>query len=407
MAAWYDKALAAIGLSRKSLANPSPLELALFGATSTASGKSVTPTTAMSVPAVAACVRAISEAAGTLPCKVNRRLTGGGKETATDHPAYRLVHDDANDWQSAAKFREQLTIDALLNKHGVAIVNRVGGKPAELIRLEPTAVAVELLAGGEPSFIYRPNGSTTVRYSHADVIYIPATSIDGVNAIAPIQSGREAIALALVLEEHAAKLFGNSARPSGVLSFPNKLSDDAAARIKKSWVESHGNGKGGGTAVLEEGGTWEQVVLDPVSSQFAELRAAQTAEICRVFRVPPIFAQDYGRMTWSNSESANLLFLQHCLLPWLRTWEAAYRRVLLSPEERADYSIDFVIDDLLRADTKVRTESYSKLITARILNPNEVRAMENLPPYAGGEVYANPATTTAPANDNTDKEDAA
>ena len=135
------------------------------------------------------------------------------------------------------------------------------------------------------------------------------------------------------------------------------------------------------------------------------MRAAQVSEICRIFRVPPIFVQDYGRMTWSNSESANLLFLQHCLLPWLRTWEAAYRRVLLTKEERADYTIDFVVDDLLRADTAVRVEAYSKLITARVLNPNEVRALDNLPPYAGGEVYANPAITAA--NDNKPAKEAA
>lgn len=397
MAGFIDKALGAVGLARKSLAYPTPEILALFGATATASGRSVTAETAMRVPTVAACVRAISEAAGTLPCKINRRLVGGGKEVASDHAAYALVHDDANDWTSAAKFREQLTIDALLHGHGVAYTNRADGKPVEFIRLDPRGTTVELKPDGEPQFKYTA-GAVVKTYAYSDILYIPATSIDGIKGVAPIHSGREAIGLAAVLEEHAAKLFGNSARPSGVLKLPNKLSEEASGRLVKSWADAHGGGKSGGTAVLEEGADWQAITLDPVTSQFDQMRAAQVSEICRIFRVPPIFVQDYGRMTWSNSESANLLFLQHCLLPWLRTWEAAYRRVLLTKEQRAEYTIDFVVDDLLRADTAVRVEAYSKMITARILNPNEVRAMDNLPPYVGGEVYANPAITAA--NDN-------
>ena len=40
-------------------------------------------------------------------------------------------------------------------------------------------------------------------------------------------------------------------------------------------------------------------------------------------------------------------------------------------------------------------ELYGKAIAARILNPNEVRALENRAPYAGGEKFENPNTTTA------------
>ena len=55
-----------------------------------------------------------------------------------DHPLYTLLHDAANDWTAASTFREEITRDALLQRQGgFGFVNRVGGKPVELIRLNP------------------------------------------------------------------------------------------------------------------------------------------------------------------------------------------------------------------------------------------------------------------------------
>jgi hypothetical protein len=46
------------------------------------------------------------------------------------------------------------------------------------------------------------------------------------------------------------------------------------------------------------------------------------------------------------------------------------------------------------------------MIGAKVMNPNEARQTENRPPYAGGEVFANPATTSdnSPINSEKTKE---
>jgi HK97 family phage portal protein len=106
------------------------------------------------------------------------------------------------------------------------------------------------------------------------------------------------------------------------------------------------------------------------------------------------FLGDLGRATWANSEQMNAQFLQFTLLPWLRTWEAAYRRVLLSPDERGEYSIEFVVDDLLRADTATRAAAYASFRSMGAMTANEIRTRENLPAMTGGDVLQNPFTTT-------------
>ncbi|MRN77453.1 phage portal protein [Brucella sp. 10RB9210] len=72
-----------------------------------------------------------------------------------------------------------------------------------------------------------------------------------------------------------------------------------------------------------------------------------------------------------------------------------YATVLLSEDEQDEYSFEFVIDDLQRADTATRTDSFGKLVASRIMTPNEARAAMNMPPLPGGDELANPYTSVS------------
>lgn len=393
--------------TKAGLAAPDPAMLALFGVLPSISGASVTPQSAMSVPAVAAAVGLISSTIGTLPAKVFTKLDTGGKTPAPDHAAYPIVHDDANEWTSACQLRSQLTADALLFGNGYAYANRVNGKVQEFIRLDPASVTPKIDAvTGEPTYEVK-QGNTKRLYPFRDILHIPATTTsDGVTGIAPIHFAREAIALSITLEGHAAKLFGRGARPSGVLTFEKKLDPETAKRISESWHLAHSGEAAGKTAVLEEGGSFEPITFNSVDAQFAEMRRFQILEIARAFRVSPFFLMELERATWSNSEQMRLDFMQFTLLPWLRTWEAAYRRVLLDPSERSTTSIEFVVDDLLRGDTTTRATAYAQFRSAGVMTANEIRKLENLPALPGGDELSNPYTstgTTAPPVDHRPK----
>jgi HK97 family phage portal protein len=377
-------------------------ELLSFGAS--ASGPAVTPMTAMRVPAVKAAFELIASTVATLPCKVFADVAAGGKEPDPDHPAYPLVHADANPWTSAGKLREQLTQDALLWGNGFALANRVNGRVIELNRLAPGAVAIELdPLTGEPRYrVKLTERDRFAIYGVGEVLHIPApVSYDGVSGVAPISLAREAIALALTLEIHAARLFGNGARPGGILKFPGKLGADVAQRIKASWQGAFGGENTGKTAVLEEGADFQPVALNSVDAQFAEMRTFQIYEIARAFRVPPHMIFEMGRATWSNSEELNRHFLTYSLLPWLKAWEAAYRRVLLPADARDGVAIKFVTDALLSATTAQRASAYAQFRSAGVMTANEIRALENLPARPDGDSLASPLTTAgseAPAN---------
>src|SRR6202000_521767 len=99
-------------------------------------------------------------------------------------------------------------------------------------------VGVEVdIYSGEPTYVITTKGSVIRKCAYSDIIHIKAVSTIGVTGVAPIQHAREAIALALALEGHAAKLMGNAARPSGILKFKGsqKLTEPILSRIKSQW----------------------------------------------------------------------------------------------------------------------------------------------------------------------------
>ena len=386
-----------IGLETKvaTLAAPDAFLLDLFGATTTNAGVFVSPRTAMSCAPVHAAVRAISEAMGQLPVYVYRRGFNGEKQRAPDHPAQRLLDGFANDWTPAGKLREDVTQDAALYPFGgFAYLNWVDGKPFELIRLDPERSSIVIdWSNLEPSYAVREDAKSPARIIPRDrILHIPSPSLE---ARGMVIEGREAIALAIVLEQYAARLFGNSARPSGVLASKNALTATAMANIKAAWNTAHGNGNSGGTAILPDGVTWQQVVLNSTDAQFLEMRHFSIAEISRLWRVPLHMLSELERGTFRNVEQLGSEFLQYTLMSWIRRWEGELNLKLFGREERKSYFVEFDTDSFARADTLARIESLSVAITSRMLNPNEARQIGfGLPGYEGGDKYENPNTTS-------------
>lgn len=386
-------------IEQKSLSVPDDRLLALFGVQPVASGVTVSASTAMRVPAVACAVGLISETCGILPFKLHDR---DNRDAVKDHPAYRLIHDDANPWISAEELREEMTLDALLHGHGYAQVVRNGeDKPMELHRVAPEAVTIEAEDGGEPRYKVRLQGGGTAILPYTEMLHIRA-----LGGASPIQLAKEAIGLAIAAEQHLAGYYANGGRPSGVIKHPNKLDAEGAKKIAASWFQTHGGKQAGGTAVLDEGMDYQQVSGTNTDAQFLENRLEQVREIARAFRVPPTLLFELSRGTWSNTEEMGRQFLVMTLRPWLKRWQAAYARVLLSPEDRARFYIEAVTDDLLTTDFASRATAYGQYRSMGAMTANEVRGGLNLPPMPEGDKLDNPYTTTGatapakPAQDN-------
>lgn len=369
------------------------------------SGVNIAGRSALYVPAVLQAVRLISETIGSLPCKVYQE-TATGKLPAKDHSAYRIVHKRANEWTGAGELRTVLTADALIHGNGYARVVRFeDGRPFELHRLKPGKTTVlEAPLTGAPVYRVSEEGGTR-DYPHTEILHVPSFL-----GVSPISLGKEAIGLASILERHGAQFFGSGARPTGIISNDKPQGGEAGAQavgnIRKSFREWQKGGSGD-PLILDAGWKYDQPAMTSTDAQFLEHRLEQVREIARIFGVPPTMLFELTRGTWSNTEQMGAQFLQLCLRPWLDRWTDAMTTVLLSEDEQDDHYFEFVTDDLMRADAASRTANMTALVTNRIMTPNEVRAILNMPPLPGGDELTNPHTTSNAAPATVSVKDAA
>lgn len=357
-------------------------------------GIAVSAATALTVPAVSAAVRVISEAAASLDIYVEHR--DGGRWTADDeHPVARLLHGNVNDWLSGFEFVRDLVAQALTSDNGgLAWVGRADGRPVEVIHYRAGTISVAYPEDtGEPT--YRRGGLVLPA---ADVIHLRSAF-----SRCPLSLAREAIGAAKEMERHAGNLFKHGAKPSGVIQFPAgaNVSPSVISRIKAGWKAAHEGGENAGkTAVLYNGGVFNPLTLKSTDAQFLELRKFQILEIARAFRVPPQMLYELDRATWSNAEQMGREFLSYTLEPWLRALEAALTRALIAPDDRPSIRIRFDRDDLTRASLTERATAINSLRASEVLSADEGRDWLDLAPRADGKggSYENPNITVKPAD---------
>ena len=112
--------------SRDKPVNRTPGSSFAFYMGGSSSGKIVNERSAMQMTAVYACVRILSEAIAGLPLHMYRYKEDGGKEKATDHSLYLLLHDEPNPEMSSFVFRETLMTHLLLYGNAYAQIIRNG-----------------------------------------------------------------------------------------------------------------------------------------------------------------------------------------------------------------------------------------------------------------------------------------
>ena len=347
----------------------------------TPSGIRVTADNSMACAAYTACIRLISDGVSSLPLHLYRRLPGGGKERAFDHPLYRLLHQQPNPWQTAQEFRDYMT--SLYLHFGAAFAEiRPGARGAvsELWPLHPSRMEVERLENGSLRYLYRePNGRKTV-YSQDQIFALRGgLTKDGVNPTPTYELFRNVLGLSQALESHAATYFGNGARPGIVLESDNPIPAEAAERLREQWERMHrGADRAFRTAVLPNGVKAHELSGSNESAQMLESRQFGVIEVCRIFRCAPHMIQDLTRSSFNNIEVQSVEHVQYCLLPHLKRWEAAISRDLIVDDET--YFAEHNVNGLLRGDNASRSAYYVSAIQNGWMSINEVRELENLNP---------------------------
>ena len=355
-------------------------------------GIAINPETALSISTVFRCVSAIAQDLAGMPL-ITYRQTDQGKERATDHYLYDVLHDQPNAWQTSFEWREMLMGHLLLRGNAYCLIQEgPRGFADQLIPLNPARMKVTQLPNRHLIYDYTWETLRTERYTQDEIFHLKGLSSDGILGLSVVTLARQSMGLGLATEEYGARFFSQDASPGGILIVEGTLDDDASKRLERSWAQGHaGRQNAHNVAVLEGGTKWEQVGLSNEDAQFLATRNFQIEEMARWFGVPLHRIGHTEKATsWGTGiEQFNLGYIAYTLFPWLKRWEHSIQKTLILEESRAVF-VEFLIDHLLRGDTAARYTAYGAAIKDGWMNRNEVREKENMNQVPGLSEYLVP-----------------
>lgn len=368
----------------------------------------VTPSTALRVTAVLACVRIIASNIASMPLKVYK-MTDQGREEDRNHPAHNLLCVQPNSMYTAYSFWESIIIDLLLRGDGFAEIVRRGRLSADIQEIRFIANTDCTVQRKKDHLVYRISDEFGTRVVHQDdMIHVPGFGFNGERGLSAI-ANNEAISTALQADKFSNRFFKNGTHLGGYLRFPNKISADTAKTTLEYFIKKFQGVKNAfSPGILSEGGEYVPLQINANDAQIIETRRYQVADIARIFGVPLFMINETEKSTsWGTGiEQQSIGFVRYTLQPHLnRIAQEVNRKVFRDNINFCEHYTNAI----MKGDTKARNESYQISLGGNQqpgwMTINEVRKLENLPPVTGGDELYKPLTGEVQGNEETTEPD--
>lgn len=346
--------------------------------------RAVGPDGAMQISTVWGCVWLLSNCIASLPLFVYRDMGKGLRDLARDDQLYRLLHDAPNARMTPVEFWVSMLLNLLLRGNAYARIERSDdGRAFALVPMAADQVQMTVLDDG--TVVYRYTlGSDVAILAEESVLHLKEIG-NGLIGLSRLEHMRATTSEAANAQTAANTMFANGGKPTGVLMIDkvlNKLQRDALrANFDEIAVSTTSR-----LHILEADMKYQQVNLSPADQQLLETRRFGVEEICRWFGVPAVLLNHANVTTWGSGVEQLLEgFYKLTVRPLLVRIEQNITRRVLTPAERARFTVEFSFDALLRASAKDRYALGAQGVQNGLITRNEFRQLENLPPIAGGD----------------------
>jgi HK97 family phage portal protein len=361
----------------------------------TQNARRATEETAMSVSAFNRGVIYLSTQIAKLPWEIKDK-----SNTILEGDVANLLSLAANKEMNAFMFRLFSVQNAIIHGNAYSEIERNNAGTAIALWPLPSR-SVELLrtVGGDLVYKVYQEAGKTVYLQPRDVFHVRNFHTkDGLVGQGVVQYGAETLGISLAADQMASGIFNNGGVPSGVLSHPGTLSDEAYKRLKESWKEEHGGRKAGGTALLEEGTTYQGINVPPEALQFLESRQFGVLEVARFLGIPPTKLFDITAATYSNVENANLEVATDTLDAWAVNLEMEADVKILNNRYGGRFT-ELDLYAVFRGDMTTRANYFKAMMSVGAITPNQIRAREGMSGYGKvGDNYYIATNNFTPVN---------
>jgi HK97 family phage portal protein len=348
----------------------------MLGGGQTASGKLVTPYSALESSAVYGCVDLIGATVASLPIYTMQKVSGALKQVSTELQFY--LNEDPNVDLTGYTLKFGIVQNLLLKGEAFLLPIYQGGRLAGIRLLRHEWVAVWEDSDAVLTYQVTQPGQPLINLRAWQIVHIRQYTVDGIRGVSPITYAREVIGTSIAADQHQGAFMTNGGTPRGVLSLATTIRDkDRIKNLRDQFDEQVRGLNAGKTAVLTEGAEYKTIQLSNADLQFIESQKFSTEQICRIFRVPPSMVGFYvGTQTGTNAEQDALRFVRQCLAPMCANIENELTKKL-----GGSYWLKFDLNEWMRGDSTARTQRIVSLINAGVMTQNEGRKEEGLPYY--------------------------
>lgn len=368
------------GLVFEGLNDPALLEFIRSGQIS--GGVGIDGRQALCNAALYRCITLISQSIGMLPLNVLHN--DDGRETATEHPVWKLLKRQPNKFQTAYEFKSLMQSHVLQYGNAYARIIRSRGQVIQLVPIHPMSVQVKQRDDWSVHYVVTRKDGCLLDFEAEEILHLRDLTDDGLEGMSRVKLAKRALGIAFDAEDAASRIFSEGVMAGGYLATDKALSDKAYNQLQESLQKRYsGKANAGRFMILEEGLKAEKWGNTASDAQHIENRNHQIEEIARMFGVPrPLLMMD--DTSWGSGISElGVFFLKYGLLPWFTMWEQALTRSLLTPAEQDRLIFKFNAGALLRGSLENQAEFFAKALGSgghgAWMTQNEVREISDLP----------------------------
>lgn len=315
----------------------------------------------LSIPAVSTCLEFIANGVANAPIRLYERTKNGVEEIADDY-RLQLINGDTGDLLDSVQWKKALVYDYFLHGSCYSYMDFNGNRLQSIRYVDKRNVSVIL--NEDPVFKraeFRING---IEFPEYRIMRMTRDSVDGVRGTGIMTANRiilQVMKNSLLLENKNAKSGGKK----GFLTSDKQLSDEAMERVRKLWKEVY-NSEEPSAFVLNKGMGFEEATATSVELQMNENKETNSAEIAKLFNLPPNPLDDYVKS------------MKMGVIPVLNNFAQALNKFALLEHEKKNLFFEADIDELLQPEIKERYAAYEIGIKNGFLQVEDVRNKENL-----------------------------
>ncbi len=326
-------------------------------------------------------VSRLSNSLASLPLK----LLDKNFNHITDHPVADLLANSPNPNMNSFEFLR--TMETLRNTDGNAYALKdydMRYQVKALWILDPSKVK-EVIEATTKELWYEIQGDKGTYYVHnMDMIHVKHIHGYGYRGISPIDVLRNTIDFERKIKQFSLDLMDSAVKASFILQMASSVCEEKKKEIYKNFRDFYS--ENGGVLIQELGTTITPIKREFIDTKIFEAEKITRTRVATVYNMPAHMLGETEGVNYSSMEQMSLEFVQGTLGVNVIQYEKEFNRKLLTAEERRKGLYwKFNLKALLRGDVKSQAEYYFKGVRSMWLTPNEIRALEDLPPMKDGD----------------------